>query len=66
MARVLRLIPLLIGLGLLCGPAGASALEVGVSGNHLVDGAGQPVRLLGVNRSGSEYHLLELRRHARR
>jgi endoglucanase len=30
-------------------------LSVAVSGNHLVDGSGQPVRLLGVNRSGSEY-----------
>lgn len=33
-------------------PAG---LFVGVSGNHLVNGAGQPIRLLGVNRAGSSY-----------
>jgi hypothetical protein len=33
-------------------PAG---LFVGVVGNHLVNGAGQPVRLLGVNRAGSSY-----------
>jgi endoglucanase len=59
MARVLRLIPLLIVLGMLCCPAGASAQEVSVSGNHLVDGAGQPIRLLGVSRSGSEYACAE-------
>jgi len=29
--------------------------SVAVSGNHLVDGMGNPIRLLGVNRSGSEY-----------
>ncbi|HEY5332671.1 MAG TPA: hypothetical protein VIJ21_03925, partial [Solirubrobacterales bacterium] len=28
---------------------------IGVKGNQLVDQAGQPVRLLGVNRSGTEY-----------
>jgi hypothetical protein len=28
---------------------------IGVRGNHLVDRAGEPVRLLGVNRSGTEY-----------
>jgi endoglucanase len=33
----------------------APALEIGVSGNHFVDGGGQTVRLIGVNRSGSEY-----------
>ncbi len=33
----------------------AGALEIGVSGNRLVDGAGKTVRLIGVNRSGSEY-----------
>src|SRR5439155_20756503 len=32
-----------------------AALSIRVSGNHLVDGNGQTVRLLGVNRSGSEY-----------
>jgi Cellulase (glycosyl hydrolase family 5)/Repeat of unknown function (DUF346) len=36
-------------------PAQAAALSVGVSGNHLVDGTGQPLRLLGVDRSGTEY-----------
>ncbi len=30
-----------------------------VQGNHLVDGAGQPVRLLGVNRAGSEYACIQ-------
>jgi hypothetical protein len=38
------------------GHAGAaSAVTVKVVGNHLVNGAGQTVRLLGVNRSGTEY-----------
>jgi len=32
-----------------------TALTLIVSGNHLVNGAGKPVRLLGVNRSGLEY-----------
>ncbi len=34
---------------------GASPLAVAVSGNHLVDAAGAPIRLLGVDRSGTEY-----------
>ncbi len=34
-------------------PAGSP--WIGVHGNHLVDRAGDPVRLLGVNRSGTEY-----------
>lgn len=33
----------------------AQALEISVSGNHLVGGKGKTVRLIGVNRSGSEY-----------
>ena len=36
-------------------PARAATLSIAVSGNHLIDGTGQPVRLLGVNRSGTEY-----------
>ena len=35
--------------------APASALKISVKGNHLVDGRGKTVRLIGVNRSGSEY-----------
>ena len=36
--------------------AGAAASPwIGVEGNHLVDGRGRVVRLLGVNRSGTEY-----------
>jgi endoglucanase len=41
----------------LCAPS-AQALTIRVSGNHLVEGSGsqsQTVRLIGVNRSGSEY-----------
>lgn len=33
----------------------AQALSIAVSGNHLVDESGKKVRLIGVNRSGSEY-----------
>ena len=41
--------------GCLLSPSGASAASsVSVAGNHLVDG-GKPIRLIGVNRSGSEY-----------
>jgi hypothetical protein len=36
-------------------PTQAAGLSVAVSGNHLVDGGGQPLRLRGVNRSGTEY-----------
>lgn len=44
-------------------PAGShsakAVLYVGVEGNQLVDGSGKPVRLLGVNRSGTEYKCAE-------
>ena len=33
----------------------AAPVAVHVVGNHLTDGAGQPIRLLGVDRSGTEY-----------
>ena len=33
----------------------AAQISVAVSGNHLVDGSGKPIRLLGVNRSGTEW-----------
>jgi endoglucanase len=36
----------------------ASGMAVSVSGNHFVDGGGQVVRLLGVNRSGTEYECM--------
>ena len=37
-------------------PAGAATpVSVSVVGNHLVNGSGQTVRLLGANRSGTEY-----------
>src|SRR5438552_5889130 len=36
-------------------PAAAAGLVVRVSGNRLVDRSGQPLWLLGVNRSGTEY-----------
>lgn len=37
------------------GPVSADGVSVSVQGNQLVDGAGHPLRLLGVNRSGTEY-----------
>lgn len=40
---------------LLVGAGSAEALTVGVSDNHLVDAKGKQLRLIGVNRSGSEY-----------
>ena len=44
-----------MALGLLVGAAGCDRFAVHVIGNRLVDGHGEPVRLLGVNRSGIEY-----------
>jgi endoglucanase len=59
MTRVLRIVALTLCLGAVSSPAGASALGLSVSGNHLVNEAGQPIRLLGVSRSGSEYACAE-------
>jgi endoglucanase len=39
--------------------SGATGLWIGVHGNHLVDEDGNPVRLLGVDRPGTEYSCLE-------
>ena len=39
--------------------AAASTLSISVSGNHFVNGAGQTIRLLGVNRSGTEYACIQ-------
>jgi hypothetical protein len=45
-----------LAFGVLAACAGcASSLTVRVMDNRLLDGNGQPVRLLGVNRSGAEY-----------
>lgn len=46
---------LAVALMLLAFAAPAQALELGVKGKRLVDGKGKTVRLIGVNRSGSEY-----------
>ena len=49
---------LALALGLLAvftGCSGDARLKLQVVENHLADGDGQPVRLLGVNRSGAEY-----------
>lgn len=54
----------LVALTVLLGvPAAGAApsdrsLSVRVQGNHLVDGSGHPLRLIGVNRSGAEYMCL--------
>src|SRR5712691_3780722 len=37
----------------------AMPLSIGVSGNHLVDGNGLTTRLLGVNRSGTDYACIQ-------
>jgi hypothetical protein len=53
---VRRVAVLVVALLLL--PASAAA-GVRVSGNHLVDGAGRTIRLLGVDRSGLEYACIQ-------
>jgi endoglucanase len=46
--------------GLSCGSQGVKAEPwIGVRGNVLVNGQGDPIRLLGVNRSGLEYRCAE-------
>lgn len=56
MAGVIRLAILLLVAAIGGGrPASAPHPWVGVRGNHLVDERGHRVRLLGVNRSGTEY-----------
>jgi endoglucanase len=50
----------LIGFGIPSLPvSAASPLSISVSGNHLVDGNGTSIRLLGVNRSGTEYACIQ-------
>jgi hypothetical protein len=41
------------------GPDAGPAFSVRVSGNRLVDGAGTPIRLIGVDHSGSEYSCVQ-------
>lgn len=53
--RVVGAATLLAIASLAIAAASASALNVGVSGNHLVKAGGGTLRLIGVNRSGSEY-----------
>ena len=36
----------------------AAGLSVRIAGNHFVDGSGRTIRLLGVNRSGTEYECM--------
>jgi hypothetical protein len=59
MTRPLRIVVLAVCLGAILSPPAASALGLSVSGNQLVDESGQPIRLLGVSRSGSEYACAE-------
>lgn len=48
-----------VALGMLVAATGCSRLAVHVIANRLVDGQGQPIRLLGVNRSGTEYACIQ-------
>jgi endoglucanase len=61
MSMLRRHLPWLIAaLILLALPASSAANPwIGVRGNHLVDQAGKTVRLLGLNRSGTEYQCVE-------
>jgi hypothetical protein len=40
-------------------PARAATLSISVSGNHLVDGGGQAIRLIGADHSGSEFMCIQ-------
>ncbi len=56
--RVVTLLGLLLVFSIFAATIGGvaeAAPRIAVQGNRLVDGAGHPVRLLGLNRSGSEY-----------
>jgi endoglucanase len=46
---------LVLALGFAAGKAEAAPLSISISGNHFVNGAGQTIRLLGVNHTSSEY-----------
>ena len=45
--------------GVAAAPDSPGALSIRVVGNHFVDGRGTPVRMLGVNRSGTEYECMD-------
>src|SRR3989442_3441625 len=56
------IVMLLAGLALMAAPSpgfAAAPLSISVSGNHLINGSGQTIRLLGVNRSGTEYACIQ-------
>jgi hypothetical protein len=53
--RLLTLAVLAAALAWVFPPTSQAAPWIGVRGNHLVDRSGRTVRLLGVNRSGTEY-----------
>src|SRR3989475_10412990 len=56
------IVMLLAGLALMAAPSPgftASPLPISGSGNHLIKGSGQTIRLLGVNRSGTEYACIQ-------
>jgi hypothetical protein len=55
---VARRIALVLTVIVACNGCGDDGLILRVAGNQLVRGGGQPVRLLGVNRSGAEYACL--------
>src|SRR2546427_11360959 len=56
------IVMLLAGLAVMAAPSpglAASPLPISGSGNHLIKGSGQTIRLLGVNRSGTEYACIQ-------
>ncbi len=59
MTRVLRIVALAVCVIAVSATPPAFGLGVRVSGNQLVNESGQPMRLLGVSRSGSEYACAE-------
>jgi endoglucanase len=66
LVALLLLIPVVVALASTGGhdaqqsaKAGSSLPWIDVRGNRLVNGAGQPIRLLGVNRPGAEYQCID-------
>ncbi|MGH2941122.1 MAG: glycoside hydrolase family 5 protein [Solirubrobacterales bacterium] len=57
-AALTTIVAALLACGVLLAPAAASAqtpLSIRIEGNHFLDGEGQTIRLLGVDRTSSEY-----------
>jgi endoglucanase len=54
-AAALVVVLAILAFALASGRADAAPLSISISGNHFVNGAGQTIRLLGVNHPSSEY-----------